>query len=92
MVTYEVLIGALSSFLVVGVAAFLWVLSEFRAMRKEFKEESQRTREENRGESQRTREEIRHNTQRILEALYFHRHDSDGAAVFYPPTPQTPVD
>ena len=107
MVTYEVFFGALSSFLVVGVGAFLWVLSEFRAMRREFREENQRTREENREESRRTREEnreetqrtreelreeIRVNTQRILEALYFHRHDPNtGEAVFHPPTPTTPA-
>lgn len=103
MVTYEVFFGALSSFLVVGVGAFLWILSEFRATRQEMqklrqenREENQRTREENREENRRTREELREeiraNTQRILEALYFHRHDTNtGEAIFYPPTPTTPA-
>ena len=99
MVTYEIFFGALSSFLVVGVGAFLWILSEFRATRQEMqslrqenREESHRTREENKEENQRTREEIRASTQRILEALYFHRHDTNtGEAIFYPPTPTTPA-
>ena len=92
MVTYEIFFGALSSFLVVGIGAFLWILSEFRAMRREFREENQRTREELRLTSEELREEIRINSQRILEALYFHRHDPDGAAIFYPPAPSTPAD
>ena len=29
--------------------------------------------------------EIRDGNRKILEALYYHRHDPDGAAVFYPP-------
>ena len=91
MVTYEIFFGALFSFLVVGIGAFLWILSEFRAMRREFREENQRTREELRLTREELREEIRINSQRILEALYFHRHDSDGAAIFYPPTPATPA-
>ena len=61
-------------------------------MRREFREENQRTREENREENRRTREELREeirtNTQRILEALYFHRHDPDGTVALRPPTQQ----
>ena len=91
MVNYEIFFGALSSFLVVGIGAFLWILSEFRAMRREFREENQRTRQENREDNQVTREEVRVQSQRILEALYFHRHDADGTAVFYPPTPAPPA-
>ena len=80
MVDSEVFLATMSSFFVVGVGAFLWILSEFRAVR----EENRRTREE-------LRQEIRENTQRILEPLYFHRHDQDGSAVFYPPTPTAPT-
>jgi hypothetical protein len=88
MITVEVFIGGLFSLLVIGAGAFYWVMSEIRATRRENREENQRTRVENREENQRTRGEI----QRVLEALYFHRHDQDGAAIFYPPTPssQTP--
>ena len=91
MVTYEIFFGSLSSFLVVGIGAFLWILSEFRATRREFREEIQRTREENREDNRATREEVRVQSQRVLEAFYFHRHDAEGAAVFYPPTPSTPA-
>ena len=76
MVTYEVFIGAFYSLLLVGAGAFYWLMSEIRGLRQEMRS----MRDE-------LRQEIRDNTQRMLEALYFHRHDSEGAAVFYPPTP-----
>ena len=85
MVTYEVFIGALFSLLVVSAGGFYWLLSEIRNLRKENREDSRALREE-------MRNEIRTSTQRILEALYFHRHDDEGAAVFYPPTPAPPVE
>lgn len=92
MVTMEVFVAAFSAFAVIFATAFFWILTEFRAMRKETKEDNRMTRvevlEEIRAEGQRRRED----TQRILEALYFHRHDAEGAAVFYPPTPTTPAD
>ena len=78
MVTYEVFIGALFSLLLVGAGAFYWLMSEIRALRQEM-----------RGMRDELRQEIRESTQRMLEALYFHRHDTEGAAVFYPPTPPT---
>ena len=80
MVTYEVFIGALFSLLLVGAGAFYWLMSEIRGLRQEMRN----MRDE-------LRQEIRDNTQRMLEALYFHRHDSEGAAVFYPPTPPAPA-
>ena len=49
-------------------------------------------RQENGEGNQALRQEMQASTQRILEALYFHRHDPDGAAIFYPPTPTTPAD
>ena len=76
MITVEVFAGAGFSLLVLGAGAFYWLLSEMRMLRKELREEI-------RAEGQ----ERRADTQRILEALYFHRHDPSGAAVFYPPTP-----
>ena len=79
MVTYEVFIGALFSLLLVGAGAFCWLMSEIRGLRQEMRN----MRDE-------LRQEIRDNTQRMLEALYFNRHDSEGAAVFYPPTPPAP--
>ena len=69
MVNYEIFFGALSSFLVVGIGAFLWILSEFRAMRREFQEENRRTREENLRENERTREENREENRRTREEL-----------------------
>lgn len=79
MVTYEVFIGALFSTLLVGAGAFYWLISEIRGLRQEM-----------RGTRDELRQEIRESTQRMLEALYFHRHDAEGAAVFYPPTPPAP--
>ena len=79
MITAEIFLGALLSLLVIGAGAFYWILSEIRNLRKELLEE---IRTEIRGEGQ----ERRADTQRILEAIYFHRHDPDGVAVFYPPT------
>ena len=79
MVTYEVFIGALFSLLLVGAGGFYWLMSEIRGLRQEM-----------RGMRDELRQEIRENTQRMLEALYFHRHDAEGAAVFYPPTPPSP--
>ena len=103
MVTYEVFIGALLSLLVVGTGAFYWLMSEIRNLRQDMRQEMQAIRQENRADNQALREEMRAdnqalreemraNTQRILEALYFHRHDPDGAAVFYPPTSTAPAD
>ena len=79
MVTYEVFIGALFSLLLVGAGGFYWLMSEIRGLRREMQ-----------GMRDELRQEIRENTQRMLEALYFHRHDSEGSAVFYPPTPPVP--
>ncbi len=62
---------------------------EIRATREELHQEIRATREELHQEIREESQERRSDTQRILEALYFHRHDSDGAAIFYPPT-QTP--
>ena len=62
---------------------------EIRATREELHQEIRATREELRQEIREEAQERRADTQRILEALYFHRHDADGAAIFYPP-PQTP--
>ena len=97
MVTLEVFVTAFSSLAALLVAAFFWILSEFRAHRREMqsirdvnREENQRTRQELREEIQRSRDEAKADNQRILEALYFHRHDPDGAAVFYPPASATP--
>lgn len=87
MITVEVFVGALLSLVVIGAGAFYWIMSEFRALRTE----NQATRSENREDNRATREEVRVQSQRILEALYFHRHDADGAAVFYPPTPAPPA-
>ena len=93
MVTYEIFIGALFSVLLLGAGGFYWLMSEMRRLRQEMREnrgelwaEIRALRQENREHNQAMREEIRASTQRILEALYFHRHDDDGAAVFYPPT------
>ena len=83
MVTYEIFVGALFSLLLVGAGAFYWLMSEIRGLRREGREDNRVLREE-------LRSEIRESTQRILEALYFHRHDSEGTAVFYPPTPAPP--
>lgn len=85
MVTYEVFVGALFSLLLVGAGAFYWLMSEIRSLRRENREDNMALREELRGE-------IRGSTQRILEALYFHRHDQEGAAVFYPPAGATPTE
>lgn len=76
MVTYEVFVGGFFSLLVVGAGAFYWLMSEIRSLRRENREDSRALREE-------LRTEIRESSQRILEALYFHRHDAEGAAVFY---------
>ena len=91
MLTVEVFLATMSTLVVAATAIFLWILSEFRAMRRDNKVEFQKVRDENREENQRTREELRKEIQRVLEVLYFHRHDSDGAAIFYPPTPTTPA-
>ncbi len=75
MVTYEVFVGTMLSMLLLGAGAFYWLMLEMRGLCQEIRE----LRAE-------LRSEIRSETQRILEALYFHRHDEGGAAVFYPPT------
>ena len=58
-------------------------------LRQEMREDNARLRQEMREDNARLREEllteIREGNQRILEALYYHRHDPDGAAAFYPP-------
>ena len=99
MVTLEVFVTAFSSLAALLAVAFFWILSEFRAHRREMqsvrdgnREDNQRTRQELREEIQRSREESKADNQRILETLYFHRHDPEGGAIFYPPTPssQTP--
>ena len=92
MVTYEVFIGALLSLLVVGTGAFYWLMSEIRNLRQDMRQEMQAIRQENRADNQALREEMQASTQRILVALYFHRHDPDGAAVFYPSTSAAPAD
>ena len=76
MVTYEVFVGGFFSLLVLGAGVFYWLMTEIRGLRQEM-----------RGMRDKLRQEIRESTQRMLEALYFHPHDAEGAAVFYPPTP-----
>ena len=68
------------------------IRQENRADNQALREEMRAIREEHRADNQALREEMRANTQRILEALYFHRHDPDGTAVFYPPTSAAPAD
>ena len=78
--------------LVVGAGAFYWLMSEIRGFRQEMRAVQRENREDIIALMEELREEIRATTQRILDALYFHRHDADGAAVFYPPTPAPPVE
>ena len=93
MLTIEVFLATMSTATVAATAMFLWILSEFRAIRNENRTESQKVREENKEENRITREEIRTESRRILEAIYFHRHDPNtGEAVFYPPAPSTSAD
>ena len=93
MLTIEVFLATMSTATVAATAMFLWILSEFRAIRNENRTESQKIREENKEENRITREEIRTESRRILEAIYFHRHDPNtGEAVFYPPAPSTSAD
>ena len=80
MVTTEVFFATVSTLVVVAAGAFFWILSEIRAERKERKAEREEDRQERRAD-----------TQRIMEGIYFHRHDSAGTAVFYPPAPTTPA-
>ena len=76
-----------------AVGAFFWLLSlirsESRAARSEAREDNARLRTEMREDNARLREEllteIREGNRGILEALYYHRHDPDGTAAFYPP-------
>ena len=83
----------MGTLLLLGAGAFYWVMSEIRTLRRDMNQAMQQLREEmrenNRVLREELRREIRENTQRILEELYFHRHDAEGAAVFYPPTPTT---
>lgn len=72
MVTYEVFIRALFSLLLVGAGSFFLLMSEIGGLRREMQ-----------GMRDELRQEIRENARRMLEALYFHRHDAEGAAVFY---------
>ncbi|MDE2940630.1 MAG: hypothetical protein OXR67_17185 [Chloroflexota bacterium] len=93
MVTYQVFIGALFSLLHVGAGAFYWLMSEIRTLRQEIRQEIRGLRDEHAQLREELRQEMRENTQRILETLYLHRHDTEGAAVFYPPTqPTTPAE
>ncbi len=91
MVTYEIFIGAMFSMLLLGAGGFYWLMSEMRKLRQEVRQEIRELRAELlaefRSEIRAEAEERRADTQRILEALYFHRHDDQGAAVFYPPPP-----
>ncbi|MDE2842209.1 MAG: hypothetical protein OXN21_02380 [Chloroflexota bacterium] len=91
MLTFEVFIGAVGTMLLLGAGAFYWVMSEIRTLRRDMNQAMQQLREEMRADSNalrdEMRQEIRTSTQRMMEALYFHRHDGEGAAVFYPPTP-----
>ena len=64
-------------------------MTEIRNSRRESREDIRDLREDLRQEIRNEAQERRADTQRILEALYFHRHDQEGAAVFYPPTPTT---
>ena len=54
------------------------VREEIGGLRTEVKEDNARLRQE-------LLAEIREGNERILQALYHHRHDPDGTAVFYPP-------
>ncbi len=91
MVTMEIFVAAFSSLAVIVAGAFFWIMSEIRALRRETREDNRAMREEFREDNRAMREEFRAQSQRILEALYFHRHDSDGTAAFYPPTPARPA-
>ena len=65
---------------------------EMREDNARLREDNARLREEMRENNARLREEllaeIREGNRRILEALYYHRHEPDGTAVFYPPQAQ----
>ena len=91
MLTIEVFLATMSALMVAATAVFLWILSEFRAMRKDIQGVREDNREDNHRTREELREEIRANTQRTMEALYFHRHDPDGTAAFYPPAPASPA-
>ena len=98
MLTIEVFLATMSALVVAATAVLLWILSEFRAMRKDIqavrddnREDNRRTREELREEIQKSREESKAENQRVLESLYFHRHNQEGAAAFYPPAPRSSI-
>ena len=59
MITDEVFIGTFSSLLVILAGAFFWILSEFRAVRKEIGETRKESREDNRELREEMREENR---------------------------------
>ena len=71
-------------------AAFFWVMSairengrefreELRTLRAEIREEIRELRKDVQAEIRAEREERRADMQRLFDALYRHRHDSDGA-------------
>ena len=64
MLTIEVFLATMSTLVVAATAVFLWILSEFRSMRRDNKAEFQRVRDENREENHRTRQELREELQR----------------------------
>ena len=57
-------------------------------LREEMREDNARLREDNARLREELLTEIREGNRRILEALYYHRHEPDGTAVFYPPQAQ----
>ena len=67
MLTIEVFLATMSTATVAATAMFLWILSEFRAIRNENRTESQKIREENKAESQKIREENKAELQKIRE-------------------------
>ena len=91
MISVEVFAASWLSALLLAAGALYWLLSEIRKVRTELREEMRNFRMEMREEMQNfrmeMREEFRLETQRIMEAIYYHRHDDEGAPVFYPPSP-----
>ncbi len=67
MLTIEVFLATMSTATVAATAMFLWILSEFRAIRNENRTESQKIREENKAELQQVREENKAELQQVRE-------------------------
>ncbi len=67
MLTVEVFLATMSSLVVVATAAFLWILSEFRAMRRDNRAELEKVRDENRTELQKARDENRAELQKVRD-------------------------